>query len=195
MHIHSMDYLLDFKLQRPPYDTDRLFGELIQTRGGNFLHAHVLAYCCIPFMIVTIFSLGYILYNKKPLWAVSGVATGIAGAVCMAGFFAIWISFSAIAQVAPQHYVGAKATLVELTRMAGVLKAITILSFLSLFGIVILSSGLLKTRLLPLWSPAFIISGCLLISIFWGLPNWMLIGSVFLLTGLVPVSQYIKTNL
>lgn len=194
MHIQSISYLLDFKLQRPAYNADQLFDALVQTKGGNFLHAHVLAYCCVPFMILTILSLGYIIYSKKPVWAVWGVGTGITGAVCMAGFFAIWISFSAIARVEPQNYAGAKAALVELTRMAGALKVITLLSFLSLLGMVILGIGLFRTKQLPAWSPVCIIVSCVLIGVFWGLPNWMLIGAAFMLIGLIPASKYFKTN-
>jgi hypothetical protein len=149
MHFHSINDFFEFKLKYPVYDSEKLFNSLIKTGGGSFIHAHSIAYLSIPFMILTILCLGYLLYPKKPIISFIGVAVGIFGSVFMAGVFASWISFSAVSRVDPQNYVGAKAALTELTRMTGVLKAITALSFLSLAGIIFLCFGFLTTKLLP----------------------------------------------
>lgn len=195
MHFRSIGDFLNFKWQKKAiYDSDGLFDELLKTGGGGFIHAHAVAYLSAPFMILTILCLGYLLYPEKPILSFVGVSVGIIGSVFMAGVFASWLSFTAITRVEPQNYIGAKAALTELVRMTGVLKAITSLSFLSLIGIIILCIGFLTTKLLPKWSPISILIGCTIISIFMDLDNWMLIGSIFILAGLIPVSRLFKTE-
>ncbi len=195
MHFHSLKDLLNFKWKKnSEYNSGGLFDDLVKTGGGGFIHAHWLAYLSVPFMILTILCLGYLLYPKKPILSFIGVSVGVIGSVFLAGVFASWLSFTAVSRVEPQDYIGAKAALIELTRMTGVLQAITVLSLLSLIGMIILSIGFLTTTLLPKWSPISILSGCLIIIVFMDLDNWMLIGSVFVLAGLIPVSRLIKTE-
>jgi hypothetical protein len=194
MHFNSIEDFFTFKLKYPAYNSDGLFNLLVKTGGGSFIHAHAVAYFSVPFMILTILCLGYLLYPKKPMLSFIGVSVGIIGSVFMAGVFASWISFTAVSKVEPQYYVGAKAALTELTRMTGALKMITTLSFLSLIGIIILCIGFLRTTLLPKWSPLTIMMGCAIICIFMDLDNWMFIGSVLILIGLMPVSRILKNK-
>ncbi len=195
MHFHSVEDFFSFRLKKgPSYNAGALFDELVKTGGGGFIHAHALAYLSVPFMILTILCLGYLLYPKKPILSFVGVSVGIIGSVFMAGVFASWLSFTAVSRVEPQFYVGAKAALTELTRMTGVLKAITLLSFLSLIGIIILCIGFLKTKILPKWTPISILTGCIIISVFMDMDNWMLMGSIFILAGLIPVSRLFKVG-
>jgi hypothetical protein len=190
MHIHSANDLFNFKFERPTYDSNGLFESLVSDNGAGFIHSHAIAYLSVPFMVLTMFCLGKILYVRKPVLAFIGATVGVVGALFMAGFFGAWLSFSAVAQVEPEHYIGAKATLDQLTRSSGVLKVITQLSFLSLIGIIILSMGCLTIKLLPKWSPISIVIGCLIILIFMGLPNWMLVGSMLIFIGLIPFSKF-----
>jgi hypothetical protein len=197
MHIHSPGEFLNYRLKPEIYNPDQFFEVLTTTGGGNFVHTHSLAYLSVPFMILTVLCLGYLLYPEKPFLSLAGVVTGIAGAVFMAGFFGAWLSFSAISRVEVQYYAGAKAALAELTRFTGIFKMITRLACLTLFGMIVLCIGLFNTKLLPRWSPVSIIAGCLLICIFWSLISWMLTGAILIFTGLLPVSQLLKnkTNL
>lgn len=194
MHVHSPGEFIRFRLPPGMYRSDQFFEMLTTTGGGSFVHAHSLAYLSVPFMILTILCLGYLLYPQKPFVSLAGIFTGILGTVFMAGFFGAWLSFSAISRVEPQHYAGAMAAPDELTRFTGVLKVITYLACLTLFGIIVLCAGLLSTKLLPRWSPVCIITGCLLIGIFWSLVNWMLIGAVLIFAGLLPVSRLLKNQ-
>jgi hypothetical protein len=194
MHIHSMEDFFIFKLKKSAYDSSKLFDSLIKDGGANFVHSHAIAYLSVPFMMLTILYLGNLLFPKKPILAFFGVLIGIFGAIFMAGFFGAWLSFSAISRVEPQNYIGAKASLAELTRMSGVLKVITQLSLFSLIGIMVLCVGLIQAKLLPKWSTISILLGCIIILVFMGLPNWMFLGSIFIFIGLVPVSQLFKTK-
>jgi hypothetical protein len=169
MHIHTPGDFFTLRFQNPQYDSNAFFDTLVNTGGGDFIHAHAIAYLSVPFMIITILSLGYLLYPERPILSVIGVTVGVFGASFMAGFFASWLSFSAIARVEQQYQVGARAALEELTRPVGVLKIITQLSFLSLVGIIILCVGFIRTKLLPMWSPISILIGCMAIGFFMGL--------------------------
>jgi hypothetical protein len=195
MHMHSFADFFEFRLKPQAYHPDELFYTLVYTGGANFIHSHAIAYLCVPFMLFTILCLGYLLYPHKPIHSIVGVVIGVFGTVFLAGFFAAWLSFSAVSKVEPPFYEGAKAALAALTSMAGVLKVITQLSFLSLLGIIILCLSLLTTKLLPKWSPLFIITGCLLIGIFWSLVNWMLIGSTAIFVGLLPISKLLQQKI
>lgn len=190
MHIHSANDLFNFKLENPVYESSILFDSLIRDGGASFIHSHAIAYLSVPFMVLTILYLGKILYASRPILAFIGVVIGVFGALFMAGFFGAWLSFSAVSQVEPENYIGAKATLNELTGSSGVLKIITQLSLLSLIGIIVLCLGFVSTKLLPKWSPISIVLGCLIILVFMGLGNWMLIGSIFIFIGLIPFSQF-----
>jgi len=192
MHMHSDSNFFYFKLKASPYNSDELFESLIKTGGNGFVHAHALTYISVPLMILTILCLGYLLYSKRPLVSFVGVTLGIVGAIFMSGFLASWLSFSAISRVNPQDYIGAKAALAELTKMTGVLQVITRLSFLTFVGLIILCLGFLTTKLVPKWSPLLIILGCIIISLFWSLVNWMFLGSILILIGLYPISKLFK---
>lgn len=55
------------------------------------------------------------------------------------------------------------------------------------FGLAVQSLALFGTRLVPRWSPMLVTGGCMLFLLFWDLDNWMLIGAVLMLVGLLPV--------
>ena len=194
LHIHTPGDFFTLRFQNPEYNSDAFFDALVNTGGGDFIHAHAIAYLSVPFMILTILTLGYLLYPERPILSMAGVTCGIFGAVFMAGFFAAWLSFSAIARVEQQFQAGARAALAELTRPVGILQIITQLSFLSLVGIAILCIGFLRTKQLPRWSPISILIGCAAIGFFMGLVNWMFLGSALILIGLVPVSRLLRSD-
>ncbi|MGY3053294.1 type IV secretory pathway TrbD component [Pedobacter sp. UYEF25] len=145
-------------------------------------------------MVLTILCLGKILYARKPIFSFISTAIGIFGSLFLAGFFGAWLSFSAVSRVEPKNYIGAKAALKQLTGTEGVLNIITQLSLLSFIGIISLCIWILSIKLFPKWSPISIISGCLIIIVFMGLGNWMLIGSILIFIGLVPVGKFYKSN-
>jgi hypothetical protein len=107
----------------------------------------------------------------------------------MSGVISTWLSFSAVGRVAPEYYDGAKAALIELTRMEGPLKTVTALSYLTFIGLIILAAGLLQFRIFRIWNMIAIILGSTLFLAFMDLDNWMFIGTILILIGLIPVSR------
>lgn len=189
MHLRSFNEFFTLHVNKTAYKSDTLFEELIYRGGYAFIHAHVLAYASVPFMLITLLHMGYSLFKKYPVLSMIGVGVGTLGIIALAGFFGAWLSFSAISRVQPQHYEGAKATLYELTRMAGILKMLTQLTSLTFFGFMLLSIGFYFTPNTPRWSPICICSGCVMLVTFMGLPGWMFAGSLLILAGLIPICK------
>lgn len=189
MHLHSFNDFFTLHVNKSAYKSDALFEELIYRGGYAFIHAHALAYASVPFMLITLLHMGYSLFKKYPALSMIGVGIGVLGIIALAGFFGAWLSFSAISKVQPQHYEGAKATLYELTRMAGILKMLTQFTYLTFFGFMVLGIGFFFTPHTPKWSPICICLGCVLLIAFMGLPGWMFAGSLLILAGLIPICK------
>lgn len=192
MHLHTPGMIFNFSITRPDYPSDVLFNSLVQSRGGSFLHAHLLAYLSVPFMLLDLGCLGYLLYPRRPILAFIGVALGVIGSLFMAGFLGSWLSFAAIGGVDPKDYAGAQATLDQLTVKNGFLTAITNLALLSLASFILLCLGLLSTKQFPKWPLVLIMIGSTLIMLFWRLPSWMLLGALFLLVGMIRIANRVQ---
>ena len=189
LHFHSIPAFFHFTLERPPYDAGRLFDALVAGRGHGFVLAHVIVYLATPFLVITTMVLAWYLLRSNQWLALAGAAAGIAGCLAMAGVLSSWLSFAAIGHVAPQYYEGAKAALLELTKKQGFLGFNSACSYLAFCGLIILAAGLLVSKQFRAGNMICIIFGSLLFIFFMDMDNWMLIGTVFLLIGLLPVAR------
>lgn len=198
MHMHTPSDMLEFRFRQPEYSATLLFESLHNNGAAAFVHAHAGAYLSVPFMMITLLVLVRRLFNKQPLWSTSVAVLGMIGVLALSGFFAVWLSFSALARVPTQYADGVRVSLAELTRMTGVLAFITRLSYLYFVALVLLAAALAKNKVMPVWASFFVTLGCILIPVFAGLVNWMLLGSLFIFIGLCGYSsilyQSIKRN-
>jgi hypothetical protein len=194
LHFSSLESFFRFRLQRPVYHAERMFDMVVRGYSHGFLVAHFVVYLAVPLMMLVILSLAWLLFRQMPLIAFTGAVVGIIGCVATAGVIAAWLSFPAVGRVSPEYYDGARAALIELTRMTGVLKMITTASYLAFVGMIMLAAGLIRTKMFPLWSMFSIIAGSLLFLLFMDMDNWMFIGSVLILIGLIPVSRKISSG-
>ncbi len=110
------------------------------------------------------------------------------GAVFMGGMLAMWLSFDAIGNVAPSEVAGAIPALEELITMQGPLLLSTVLTGLSLLGLMVLAIGLFVSQLVPRWAAAAILVGNLMMSIFIDVDNLMLSGALITLVGMAPIA-------
>lgn len=189
LHFSSLEKFFKFRLVKPTYNAEHMFHMLTGSNPHLFIVAHAIVFVAIPLMLLVVLVLAYFLYTKSPIMAFVGAAIGIVGCIAMAGVLSAWLSFSAVGRVAPEHYEGAKAALIELTRMQGVLKTVTALSYLTFIGMIILAAGLLQSGLFRVWNMLSIILGSALFLAFMDLDNWMFIGTILILIGLIPVSK------
>lgn len=194
LHFHSWGAFFHFYFTRPPYHAENLFEALVSGRGHSFLIAHIFVDIAIPFLLLTILTLAWYLVKTSQTLAILGAATGIIGSLAMAGVIASWLSFAAVGHVDPQYYDGARAALIELTRMQGILHANTLLSYLTFYGLIILSAGLAYKKTFPATSMILIATGALLFILFMDMDNWMMIGTILLCIGLIPVIRRLILN-
>lgn len=184
MHLHQPADIFQIKFTRAPYASHHLFSTLVNNGAKAFIQAHVGTYVSVPFMLITLLVMAIQLYKMQPVTAIAGIITGAIGVLALSGFFAIWLSFTSIAHVSPEYYDGARATLAVLTNRSGVLNVITKLAYLSFVGLIILAIGLYRSALLSATALVFIVMGSLIIPVFWGIVNWMLLGCIFIFIGL-----------
>jgi hypothetical protein len=189
LHFRSLESFFRFRLIKPHYNAERMFYMLISGNSHLFVVAHGIVFLAIPLMMLVVLVLAWFLYRKAPVMAFIGAVIGMIGCIAMGGVLSTWLSFSAVGRVAPENYEGAKAALIELTRMKGTLGTVTALSYLTFIGIIILAAGLLQFRIFRIGNMLSIIFGSALFLAFMDLDNWMFIGTVLILIGLIPVSR------
>ncbi|WP_461055664.1 hypothetical protein [Spirosoma arcticum] len=189
LHFRSFGQFWDFRLRYEPATAESVYRLLRGSEPSRFALAHWFAYSAVPLLMLSGLSLAYLLYPVRPGWAVAGGVSCLVGSLFMSGVFAAWLSFTAVSNVPAEFDNETIAVLGELIRMQGALLIITRLSYLSLFGLALLALGFWQTNLIPRWASGCLLIGSLLIAVFMDLDNWMLIGAILLLTGLVPVAR------
>jgi hypothetical protein len=194
MHFHSIHAFFDFHLVRGTYDAGKLFDTIVEGKGHGFMMAHSVAFLTVPLFMVTTLVLAWYLYQQKPLLAFIGVAIGIIGCTGLAAVFGAWLSFTGIQGLDPQYYTGARQGFIQLVQMKGMLKFISLMSYLSFIGIAMLAAGLAWIKQFATASMLCLICGAMLFVIFMDMDNWMFIGSALLLIALLPVSKLLRTT-
>jgi hypothetical protein len=192
MHFPSLSSFFNFRSSYGVYDPGKLFDMLVAGHGHSFVMAHFTAFLTVPLALLTIFTMSWFLYIDKPFFAAVFLITGIIGCMALAAVFGAWLSFSGIATVDTNNYEGARIGFMELVKMKGMLKILTIGSYLSFISIMLLAAGLIFTEKFNTWSMLSIITGCLLFIVFMDLDNWMFLGALFLFIGFIPIHNRLR---
>lgn len=189
LHFDSLSDFFVFKLRYEPRTASEFMSTLRNpTELRQYTTAHWVGYLSLPLLISTALCLAYILFEKRPWLALVGASLTCIGAIFMGGVFGSWLSFAAIGNVTTDQVQGAIPALEALTTMQGALLFTSILSALSLLGIMVLAVGLFFSRIVPKWSAILIFIGNLTILVFMDLDNLMLIGAFVMLLGMLPTS-------
>lgn len=157
--------------------------------GRMYVWPHLLGYFSVPVMAAAALTLGYVLFDRAPWFALIGSALTVVGALFLSGVFAAWLSFAALGNLAADQTGVAVAALTVLTEMKGTLALSTYLSVFTFLGFMVLAVGLYRARIVPTWSPIALFLGNVMIMAFMDIDNFMLVGAVLMLAGLVPVSR------
>jgi hypothetical protein len=192
MHLRDLRHFLDFQLHYTPLPADVVVRHLLAQGGARPLFAdpHVIAYLSLPLFLLTARSLHRRARDRHP--RASAVAAGLTatGTLYVGGLFGMWTAFyDGLAQVDPSHLEGATATFAALTAPHGAFLLTTTLAKLAFVG--------LATQGLLLWdrdaasraAAIAIALGSGLFLAFWDLDNWMAVGSLLLLAGLVAAAR------
>ena len=137
-----------------------------------FLLPHYIIYSSMPIYIGLSLCLAYVLFEKKPWHAFIGVVFSIIGAVYFIGVLAPFLSVP-----------------MGSTKMTTIIIVSGVLMMLLFVGNVIQGFGLYKSKIIPKWASSLFIFGNMLILIFPSIENWMALGSLFMIIGLLPLSM------
>lgn len=149
---------------------------------------HYFVYAAMPVFIAAALAFARVLRRTAPWHGVVGAALTTVGAVYFVGVLGAWLSFPAIADVSADQVANQLPFLVALTNVKGLLLVSTLLSTLVFLGMIVLGCGLYASRIAPRWSAGLVILGNVIVLAFAGTENWMVLGSVLMLIGLLPVS-------
>ncbi|HEX7687082.1 MAG TPA: hypothetical protein VF453_05225 [Burkholderiaceae bacterium] len=188
LHLRSLPQFLDFHLHYQPAPPDAVVRGLVAHGPQRaLLHdPHVIAYLALPLFLVTALALHRRGRVRHPRASACACAITAIGTIYLGGVFGMWTAFyDGLSHVDPRDIDGATAAFAAMTAPRGAFLLTTSLAKLAFTGLLL--QGLV------LWSPArrdrlaasCIALGSALFLAFWDLDNWMLVGSVLLLAGLV----------
>ena len=190
LHYTALSDFFVFKLVKPAYSAEQLLQTLASADGGFRLYTlpHLVGYLALPLFIPASLSLAYVTYRKAPWHALVGSTLACIGVVFLGGVFGAWLSFAAVGSVPAGEGGNVLSVLKALTTMQGPLMLSSALSALTFLGMIVLGFGLYQSRLVPRWSAALFTLGNFLILAFIDLDNWMFIGALLMLIGMLPLS-------
>ena len=148
---------------------------------------HYFIYAAMPVLIAVALFLAKILFKKAPWHALVGATLTTIGAVYFVGVLGAYLSLPALAGV-PIDPANLLLALGAVTAPVGILLISIILSVFVFVGMIVLGFGFYKSKIISRWSASSIILGSLVILAAAGTENWMVIGSLLLFIGLLPLA-------
>lgn len=190
MHYTSVGEFFEIKLSYDQLPIEHTVATFMGNNAGRmYVWPHLIGYFSVPMMIAASLTLGYVLFERAPWFALIGSALTVIGAVFLGGVFAAWLSFAALGNLPADQTGAAVAALTVLTEMKGPLAMTTYLAVLTFLGLMVSAVGLFRARVVPRWSPVALFLGNLMIMAFMDIDNLMLAGAVLILAGLAPLSR------
>jgi hypothetical protein len=197
LHFRSFANFLTFHthyVPRPPADVvPRLIAAA--NRWPMIHDPHMIAYLALPLFLLCAFGLYRIGREARPLISAIALAITVTGTIYLGGVFGMWTAFyRGLGDVDARYTEGATATFAAMTAPHGAFLLTTTLAKLTMIGIGMQALALWNVRAVPKWSPMAIAAGCALFIAFWDLDNWMLIASVLILAGFIPLHARLRVT-
>jgi hypothetical protein len=192
MHFRRFSDFLKFQTHYVPASPERVVSYLIAHHNDRpLMHdPHMIGYLALPVFPLCAFALYLLGRRTRPLVSAVGMMITITGSIYMGGAFGMWTAFfRGLGLVDSSHLAGATATFAAMTAPQGAFLVTTTLAKLTMIGLATQALTLLGAKVAPLWSTVSIVAGCVLFLLFWDLNNWMLIASVLMLIGFVPLRK------
>lgn len=190
MHFHRAVDFLHFRLHYVPAPPERVVTALIRAQNHwPLIHdPHMIAYLGLPVFPLCAFALYVLGRRERPLASAITMMTTIIGVIYMGGVFGMWTAFyRGLGSVDPKYIEGATATFAAMTQPQGAFLVTTTLAKLTMVGLAAQALTLWRLPKVPAWSVICIVTGCVLFVTFWDLDNWMLIGTLLLMLGFLPL--------
>lgn len=192
LHFRRWSDFLTFRLHYVPADPEQVVAALIRSHNRYpMIHdPHVLAYLALPVLILCALAIYAVGKEVRPTVSAAALLITLTGVVYMGGVFGMWTAFyRGLGLVDARYQEGAAAAFIALTAPTGAFLLTTTLAKLTMVGFASQGLALLGTGSVPRWAPLSIAGGAALFLGFWDLDNWMLIGSMLILAGLIPIRR------
>jgi hypothetical protein len=188
LHLRSLPQLLDFKLHYEPAPPAAVARWLVGSarEDGLRLDPHVIAYLALPLFLSTALMLHRQTRPRRPLASKAAFALTAVGTIYLGGLFGMWTAFyDGMSHMAPGDVDAAARTFAALSAPRGAFLLTTTLAKLAFVGLalqgLLLWAGDARSRVAAI---CVAVDSALFLA-FWDLDNWMLVGSLLLLAGLV----------
>ena len=188
MHLRGLPQFLDFRLHYVPTPPSVVVHALAgRDRGdGVMLDPHLVAYLALPLLLVTGRMLHRIGRARRPLASAAAFGVTAVGTLYLGGLFGMWTAFfSGLAHLDPRDADGAVAAFAAMTAPRGAFLLTTTLSKLAFAGLALQGLALWGRDARSRAAALFLAAGSALFLVFWDLDNWMLVGSLLLMAGVV----------
>ena len=192
MHFRRLADFTHFRTHYVPAPPDRVVAALIAAHNRwPLIHdPHMIGYLALPVFPLCAFALYLLGRSARPVASAIAMMVTVTGTIYMGGVFGMWTAFyRGIGLVDSANLAGATATFAALTTPQGAFLVTTTLAKLTMIGLAAQSLTLVGTRAAPLWAIISVVLGCSLFLMFWDLDNWMLIGTLLMAVGFLPMRK------
>jgi hypothetical protein len=195
MHFRRPADLLHFKLHYEPRAPEQVVAGLIraQNRWPMVHDPHILGYLTLPLIPLCAFAMYIVGRTRRPLASAICMAVTVTGTIYLGGIFGMWTAFyRGLGLIDPSQTEGAIATFKAMTANQGAFLLTTTLGKLAMIGMA--AQALTLAGRIKGWAVGCIAVGAILFLLFWDLDNWMMIGTILMLAGFVPVRRALLTD-
>ena len=192
MHFHHAADFFHFQLRYVPRAPERVVASLIRAQNNwPLIHdPHMIGYLGLPIIPLCAFALYVLGRRARPLASAVTMMITVTGTIYLGGVFGMWTAFyRGLGLVDPKHLEGATATFAAMTTNQGAFLVTTTLAKLAMIGLAAQALSLLGTGVARTWAILCIVVGCGLFLAFWDLDNWMLIGTLLMMAGFMPMRR------
>lgn len=190
MHFRRLSDFTHFRMHYVQAPPERVVAALIAAHNRwPLVHdPHMIAYLALPVFPLCAFALYLLGRSARPVASAITMMITITGSIYLGGVFGMWTAFyRGLGLVDPANLAGATATFTAMTTPQGAFLVTTTLAKLTMIGLAAQALTLLGTRVVPLWAIICVAVGCSLFLLFWDLDNWMLIGTLLMAIGFLPM--------
>jgi hypothetical protein len=190
MHFRRLSDFTHFRMQYVQASPERTVAALIAAHNHwPMVHdPHMIAYLALPIFPLCAFALYLLGRGVRPVASAITMMITITGTIYMGGLFGMWTAFyRGIGLVDSSNLAGATATFTALTTPQGAFLVTTTLAKLTMVGLAVQALNLVGVRVASVWAIVCVVLGCALFLVFWDLDNWMLIGTLLMAIGFLPM--------
>ena len=190
MHFRRPADFFHFHTHYVPRSPEQVVTMLVraQNRWPMVHDPHILGYLTLPLIPLCAFAMHMIARTTRPLASAISMMLTVTGTIYLGGIFGMWTAFyRGLGLVDPSQTQGAIATFKAMTTNQGAFWLTTTLGKLAMIGIA--AQALTLVGRIKAWAVASIAIGAILFLLFWDLDNWMMLGTVLMLVGFIPVRR------